>query len=221
MGSPRPLDSVVDDDALAPGTSVLITGATEGTVGDLPSRLFSARAGPGVGGVLVTTRGAATELAGTVATPLDAFEDELAALVDCTPRAGLGTATPGDLVWEASSPTAFSTIGGAIERSLAALTERGATAGYVLFDTLTTPLLTADPDLVARFAHGVVRVIAAADAVGLFPVYTNTTKERALERLRHLFDAQIQVRTSGGRREIRPRGLSGVPAEWVAIADEP
>jgi len=220
MASPRPIGEILPADAFAPGTSVLLTGATSGTVGDLPRRLLAAHAGPKTGGVLVTTRGAASELAGTVATALDAFPEELAALVDCTPREGLGTATPGDLVWQVPSPTAFGAIGEAVERSLAALAERGAEDGYLLFDTLSTPLMTADPEVVARFAHGVIRAVATADAVGLFPVYTNTTKERDVERLKHLFDAQIEVRQRGGERMVRSRGLAGGPAEWVAVATE-
>lgn len=196
-------------------SSVLVTGPSEDTLDGVVEHLVGTRAGP-AGGLVVSTRDGTVDLHEARHEALTSFAEGAAGLVDCTP----GTSTGVDrerLRWRVSSPTAFTSIGMAVSDGLAALAERGVEVPWVVFDTLSTPLVSADATDVLRFAHAVHAQVTTRGGVAVFPVYTNVTTGTDLERCKHLANVQVDVRKRGGRRRARVHGIESAPAGWLPL----
>lgn len=213
------LNEVFSPADFAAEPNVLVTGPAEKTVGDVPRRLLGTVRRDDDGVVLVTT-----ETPGVVARQRLrrdlGVDDARLGVVDCTPK-DRSDSDPGDLLWRVSAPTDFTGAGIAIRECMDALAARGATAVHVLFETLSTLLVSVESEMVFRYAHHLTMRVGSRDGVGLFPVYTNVTTGTDLERLRHLFDAQVEVRQRGGQREVRCSGFEGTPTGWLPLADAP
>lgn len=196
--------------------NVLVSGPSEKTLGEVPERLVRTVCGPDDAVLLVTTETPAIVARQQVRRELDV--DDLFGVVDCTPK-DQGDSSPEDLVWRVSSPTDFTGAGIAIRECMDALADRGATAVHVLFETLSTLLVSVESEMVFRYAHHMTMRVGSRNGVGFFPVYTNVTTGTDLERLKHLFDAQVEVRRRGGRQEIRCSGFGETPTGWLPLAD--
>ncbi len=195
--------------------SVLVTGPSEDTVDGVVRRLVGTR--PGLaGGLVVTTRDGTVELVSGRQNATDAFADGAAGIVDCTP----GTTTEVDrdgLRWRVTSPTEFTGIGMAISDGLDALAERGVETPWVVFDTLSTSFVSGPSNDVIRFAHAVHSQVTARGGICVFPVYTNVTTGRDLERCKHLANTHVAVRKRGGSRRLSVTGLPSAPDGWLPL----
>jgi len=198
--------------------SVLLTGAGREALGRLPAQLLRAAVDPADAAVLVTTEDAGERVARRVTHPGDAPDRSRVGVVDAT-SSGRRGADPADRVWHASSPVDFNGTAAGIDRCYDALATQGHDAVHVLYDTLTTPFLSADSSTVARYAHHVSLQVADRTGIGLFPVHTNVTSDRDVARLKHLFDAVVAVRKSGGDRQVRCAGVECDWRDWRELRD--
>lgn len=207
--------ATVDDvlAALPAGGSVLLTGAGRETLGRLPARVLRAAVDAGDAALLVTTEDAGERVARRVTDPCDGPNRSRVGVVDATPSSRRRTDST-NRIWHASSPVDFNGTAAGIDRCFDALAAQGNDAVHVLYDTLTTPFLSADSSLVVRYAHHVSLQVADRAGIGLFPVHTNVTSDRDVARLKHLFDAQVEVRKLGGDRQVRCTGVAGDWRDW-------
>jgi len=195
--------------------SVLVTGPSEHTLDGVVERLVATRQGS-AGGLVVTTRDGTVDLHAPRHGALAAFADGAAGLVDCTPGTAAG-ADRDSLRWEVASPTAFTSIGMAVSDGLAALADRGVEVPWVVFDTLSTPFVSADSAAVVRFAHAIHSQVTARGGVTVFPVYTNVTTGTDLARCEHLANVHVDVRRHDGDRRFRVRGHPSAPSGWLPL----
>jgi uncharacterized membrane protein len=207
----RPFDWTVP-----PHTSVLVTGRSSDTVDGVARELVASRQEP-AGGVLVSTRDPSVDLVTGTESVLDCFDDARTGVVDCTPGRGTSFAGRDALTWNVSSPTAFTGIAVAVSECLATLRERGVATPWVVFDSLSTLLVSADSTDVVRFAHALHAQVTVAGGIAVFPVHTNVTNGTDLERCKHVANVQVDVRKRAGTREYRVRGLDDGPASWQAL----
>lgn len=212
--------ATVDDvlAALPSGGSVLLTGAGREALGRLPAQLLRAAVDPDDAALLVTTEDAGERVARRVTNPGDGPHRSRVGVVDATSSGRRGS-DPADRIWHASSPVDFNGAAAGIDRCFDALAAQGHDAVHVLYDTLTTPFLSADSSTVARYAHHVSLQVADRPGIGLFPVHTNVTGDRDVARLKHLFDAAVEVRKSGGDRQVRCAGVEGDWRDWRDLQD--
>ncbi|SNZ18048.1 hypothetical protein SAMN06269185_3216 [Natronoarchaeum philippinense] len=198
--------------ALPDNGSVLVSGAGRETLGRLPYQLLRSSVGVDDAAVIVTTEDAGDRLVRQFTNSGDSPARSRVGVVDATPS-GHRQATPEDGIWSASSPVDFNGTGAGIDRCHDHL---DGDAVHLLYDTLTTPLLSADSETVARYAHHVSLRVDDSPGIGLFPIHTNVTSERDAARLKHLFDAHVEVRKCGGERQVR---CSGVDNDWCGWQD--
>jgi hypothetical protein len=209
----RPFDWTVP-----PTTSVLVTGRSSATVEGVARELVASRQGP-AGGVLVSTRNPSVDLVTGTESVLDGFDDARTGVVDCTPGRGTSFAGRDALTWQVSGPTEFTGIAVAVSECLATLRERGVRTPWVVFDSLSTLLVSADSTDVVRFAHSLHAQVTVAGGIAVFPVHTNVTDGMDLERCKHVANVQVEVRKRAGTRQYRVRGLDDAPASWHALGD--
>jgi hypothetical protein len=126
-------------------------------------------------------------------------------------------ATDGGMCWQVTSPSDLTGIGIAIAECLGALSRRGAAQTHVLFDSLSTQFIAIDDRKIWQFAHQLTFQRGFPSGLGVYPVYTNTTAERDLERMKHLADGLIEVRKRGGARQVRCRGFEGSANGWTTL----
>ncbi len=198
--------------------SVLVTGPSEDTLDGAVRRLVGTRTGL-AGGLVVTTRDGALELVSGRRDAIDAFADDAAGIVDCTPGTTTGVERD-ELHWRVTSPTEFTGIGMAISDGLNALAERGVETPWVVFDTLSTAFVSTDSTDVVRFAHAVHAQVTARGGICVFPVYTNVTTGTDLERCKHLANAHVAVRKRRDGRRMCVRGLPSAPDGWLPLSND-
>lgn len=204
--------------ALPSGGSVLVTGASSETLGRLPYRLLRAATDARDGALLVTTDDPAERLVQRFADRSDGPHSARVGVVDATP-CGYRRADAEEGVWYASSPVDFNGTGVGVDRCYQHLEQTGAATVNMLYDTLTTPFLSADSSTAFRFSHHLTLQAAEHDGIELFPVHTNVTTDRDVARLKHLFDALVEVRKRGGDRQVRCSGVEGDWHDWYRLPD--
>lgn len=211
-------EEVLTDAVLTRHRDLLVAGPSRETVRPVPTRILARAAEPGDGAALVTTRDAARTLLDRIARDVPALERDRMGVVDCTPTHDVVRANPRERHWSVPSPTDLTGASMAINECLETLRDAGVDRRHLLFDSLSTLLLSTDAEAVFRYAHQVL-LSGGANGLSLFPVYTNVTDGTDFERLKHLFDGMVRVRRREGGREIRFVGMEGVPAGWVRLAD--
>lgn len=205
-------------DALPASGNVLVAGAGRETLGRFPVHLLRAAVGVDDAALLVTTEDAGDRLRRRVTDPRDGPDRSRVGVVDATPT-GRRRVDRDANVWHASSPVDFNGAGGGIDRCYDRLEADGRDAVHLLYDTLTTPFLSADSETVVRFAHHVALQADDRTGIGLFPVHTNVTTERDVAHLKHLFDALVEVRKRGGGRQVRCSGVDGDWCNWYDLPE--
>lgn len=211
-------DEVLSDAVLSRHRDLLVAGPSRETVRPVPTRILARAAEPGDGAALVTTRDAARTLLDRVTRDVPALERDRVGVVDCTPTHDVVRANPRQRHWSVPSPTDLTGASMAITECLETLRDAGVERRHLLFDSLSTLLLSTDAETVFRYAHQVL-LAGGATGLSLFPIYTNVTDGTDFERLKHLFDGMVRVRRREGGREVRFAGMSGTPAGWVRLAD--
>lgn len=209
-------EDVLTDAVLSRHRDLLVAGPSRETVRPVPTRILAEAAEPGDGAALVTTRDAARTVLDRVVRDVPSLDRERLGVVDCTPTHDVVRANPRERHWSVPSPTDLTGGSMAINECLETLRDAGAGRRHLLFDSLSTLLLSADAETVFRYAHQVL-LSGGATGLSLFPVYTNVTDGTDFERLKHLFDGMVRVRRRGGGREVRFVGMGGTPAGWVRL----
>jgi KaiC/GvpD/RAD55 family RecA-like ATPase len=209
-------EDVLTDAVLSRHRDLLVAGPSRETVRPVPTRILAGAVEPGDGAALVTTRDAARTLLDRVARDVPGLERDRLGVVDCTPTHDVVRANPRERHWSVPSPTDLTGASMAINECLETLRDAGVDRRHLLFDSLSTLLLSADAETVFRYAHQVL-LSGGATGLSLFPVYTNVTDGTDFERLKHLFDGMVRVRRRAGGREVRFVGVDGTPAGWLRL----
>lgn len=197
--------------------SILITGACPETIGSLPRELLSSAVGDDQGAVVITTKDAAEHVHRQFERASEFASTSKLAVVDATPK-DRRHAEPDENVWKTSSPVDFGGAMLGLRRGYESLALEHDTI-HLLFDSLTTPLLSADSMTVLRYAHQVMLEGGSRSGLQLFPVCTNVTGERDISKLKHLSERMIEVRKRGGERQVRLHGLREASDEWFTLPE--
>jgi KaiC/GvpD/RAD55 family RecA-like ATPase len=215
------LTEILPDDVLTSHRDLLVAGPSEETVRTVPSRLLARAARPDDGAVLVTNREAARTILDRMTREVPTLNRERVGVVDCTPTHDMVRANRRERHWNVPSPVDLTGSLRAVHECLETLDEQGRGSEHLVFDSLTTLLLSADSETVIRYAHQLLLLSGSRTGLALFPVYTNMTDGTDFERLKHLFDGLVRVRRRNGTRQVRCVGIQGTPDEWVTLAETP
>lgn len=207
----RELVSVLPETA-----NVLITGASSAALGRIHGTLLRFAVDERDGAIVVSTEESADNLLHRLEGVCEPSPGAECAFVDATPK-DARRAEPNRNVWQSRSPVDFNGSALALQRCYRALSD--CETVHLLFDTLTTPLLSADSATVLRYAHHVMLEGGSKNGLQLFPVSTNVTTDRDVTHLKHLVDGVIQVRTRRGERQIRLFGWPDTPDQWVSFQE--
>jgi KaiC/GvpD/RAD55 family RecA-like ATPase len=208
---PAELVSGFDD-----GTNLLLSGPPMSGKRDLLLELLARGDADGDGAVVVTSRDPAEEV---LADYGDAVGSEPAFLrvIDCV-TAQSGGATGGDRVRYVSSPGDLTGMG--IEFSEIARSASGAGVDRlrVGFDSLSPLLMYVDLQRLFRFLHVFTSQIQSQGWLGVFSVDPESHDDQTINTISQLFDGVLDVRlTDGGDREVRARGVTDTPTDWVRV----
>lgn len=143
--------------------------------------------------------------------PFDPAETGRFGVVDCTPSdveeegPVVNVASPGDLTG----------ISMPVSRFL-----EGGESPAVLLDSVSSILQYADEESAFRFLSVLTSHVAGAGGVGLYTFDEGAHTEETHRTFSQLFDGRVELRNTGddgGAREVRVRGVAGVPSEWTRV----
>ena len=209
--------SAIPDGSLAGAGSVLVAGSSKDVLRGVPTGLLDRAASDGDGVVAVTTDLEPRTLVDRIERRVSGVARDDVAVVDARPQGDAVRANPRPLHWRMRSPMDITGTSQAVHECLSTLFDRGVSTRHVVFDSLSRLVLGGDVQTVARFTHQLLVLADAPDALGVYPMSTNTTDEADLAQLAHLFGGRVDVRRRGDRRELRCRGITGMPREWTAV----
>jgi KaiC/GvpD/RAD55 family RecA-like ATPase len=208
---PADLVSGFDD-----GTNLLLSGPAMSGKRDLLMQSLARGNRDGEGAVIVTSRDPADEV-------VEEYEDAVGAetgvlrAIDCV-SAQSGSATDGDRVRYVSSPGDLTGMGIEFSEVARAAGDAGVDRLRVGFDSLSPLLMYVDLQRLFRFLHVFTSQIQSQGWLGVFSVDPESHDDQTINTISQLFDGVVEVRvTDGGDREVRVRGVSDSPSDWVVV----
>lgn len=214
--SPVTPDHPIDGGRVPAGTNILIAGpALTGKrqiafeiVGGSASRTAS----------LVTTKASAARVRSWFENAVGSLDDWELRVIDCVSRStGFGTAREEPGVELVSSPGDLTGIGIDLFGTYADWHERGVRDPRVGVVSLSTLLMYADLKQVYRFLYVVTGRLRTVNGVGAFTIDTNAGSRDAIDSLKGLFDAIVEIREGDDGPELRVRGGDFGPRSWTPI----
>jgi len=144
------------------------------------------------------------------------FEDRGVRFDPTTFRIVDATGAPGDTdpaVHRVSSPADLTGMGVAFTQAVDEMaTPDRLRLGFVSISTL---LQYVDAERAFSFLHVLSRRTSAAGYLGVYSIDPTTHEDRFVNVVTSIFDAAVEIRDQDGDRELRVRGISGVPPEWT------
>lgn len=207
-------DSIIS--SLDEGTNLLLSGPAMSGKRSFLLELLARGVEDGEGSVLVTSRDPADEVIDDYEETVGPRESYLR-VIDCVSSQS-GSTTTGERVRYVSSPGDLTGMG--IEFSEIARNAQSAGVAdlRVGFDSLSPLLMYVDLQRLFRFLHVFTSQIQSQGWLGVFSIDPESHDEQTINTLRQLFDGVVEVRlTEGGDREVRIRGVTGSPTDWVAV----
>ena len=206
------LADVLPDVELDPGTNVLVAGPPLTGKRQIAYDILAGGANRGDGSIIVTTKDSADKVLEGLDTRLDDGLEPDIGVVDCvTKQRGIGTIDDDPRIKYASSPVDMTGIGIKLSEFLQDFYEtRGHTENRVLLHSVSTLLMYSDLQTVFRFLHVFTGRIQSAGALGLYVIDSTAHDDQAMNTLKQLFDAVIELEESanGDEPTIRTAGLS-------------
>ncbi|WP_439027185.1 DUF7504 family protein [Haloarchaeobius sp. DT45] len=210
---------VLPDAALSRHRDLLVAGPSRETVWPVPSRILASAVTPDDGLSVVTTRTAARTMVDRLVRDVPALQRDQTGVIDCTPTHDEVRSNPRERYWSVPSPVDLTGTSMAVHDCMETLWEQGVEDQHMVFDSLSSVLMSTDSETIMRYAHQLLLLANATNAVSVFPIYTNVTDGTDFERLKHLFDGMIRVRRRNGTREVRCVGIADAAEGWVTIDD--
>jgi KaiC/GvpD/RAD55 family RecA-like ATPase len=208
---PDPLAGGFDD-----GTNLLLSGPAMSGKRALLLELLARGATEGEGSVLVTSRDAADEV-------LAEYEETVGdnpgflQLVDAVSSQS-GGATDDDRVRYVSSPGDLTGMGIEFSEVASNASEAGVDRLRVGFDSLSPLLMYVDIERLFRFLHVFTSQIQTQNWLGVFSVDPESHDDQTMNTISQLFDGVVDLRiTDDGKREVRVRGITDTPTDWVVL----
>jgi hypothetical protein len=205
-------------DSLSTGDRLLLLGSSMAPVERVARGLLAANEDE-AGVVVVSTRELLSD-----ARPTDADRAAVAGRrrphVDGRSNAPNARRTAHDPDRRVAFSTELTGIGIAVTRRLSDLRRRGVERPWLVVDTLSPLFGSLDSSTLVRFCHSLASTVDHHGGIGCFVANHVDSTADHLERLKHLSDGALEVRTTGGVHEVRRRGFDGRDTGWQAIGSE-
>lgn len=213
------LDDALPPEILAavdPGTNILVAGPAMSGKRQLMLEILSQGASIGDGSVVVTSTDPAGEIVADFQEVLDVEETYLR-IIDCVGSQSGADAT-GDIVRSVNSPGDLTGIGIEFSEVAREAEDEGVKRLRIAFDSITPLLMYVDLQRLFRFLHVFTSQVQSRNWLGLFAIDPDSHEEQVVNTLSQLFDGMVQIRLpESGGREVRARGLTDSPTDWVSI----
>lgn len=213
FGFPAPLLP----DGVAPGTNILVTGATDSGARAVAHRLTEVETYRNESQLLVSADVSGRELLDEADVVTDSLDPSRTAVIDCS-----GTTDPDRRFDHLSAPIEGPGDLMAIEMEFATLYEKLRGSGYARVRigvfSVSSLLEHADLQTVSRFVHMLTgRTIATGD-LGVFHIDSSLHPDVTVDTFEHFCDLHVEVRrTEEGDVELRTGGPTTETSEWQTV----
>lgn len=215
-----------DEDTIPPQPTVMVTGSGGRQLRSVGMELFDERSTRADGAVVVTTRDPPTATAGRLSGGSGGVAPDRLAVIDARDVVGEdldagfvdddGTVGYLERVDPRADPESMS---GSVVAGLEWLASAGVERRHFLYDTLGTVHRLREAEAVYDRAYRIAMTVGAEEGLALFALDDDGLTEDVVERLGHLFDVTVEVRTLPEVTELRWTGLVGASDGWVCLAD--
>ena len=203
----------VDGGRVPAGTNVLIAGPALTGKRSVEFAIVGGSASRTA--VLVTTKASADRMRSWFEREVGSVDEWNLRVIDCVSRStAFGSVRERPDVHFVSSPGDLTGIGIDLFGTYADWHAASVEDPRVGLTSLSTLLMYADLKQVYRFLYVVTGRLRSVGGVGAFTVDTNAGSHEAIDALRGLFDAVVEVRDEE-RRELRVRGGEFGPRSWT------
>lgn len=205
-------DGTLDD--IPPGTSLLLSGPAMSGKRELAIRILAAGHEEGDGVLCVTTSDTAATVVDELETQISTVDRERVGIIDCTGSTSQKTIK--EIATErVSSPGDLTGISIGTAKLLQRFSNQDVSEVRHGLVSVSTLLQYLDIDTVFKFLNIYTTRIRDTQGLGVFTVDNVAHDSQTINTITSEFDCMIELRdTDEGEREVRIRGLSGVPTKW-------
>ena len=208
-------DGALDD--LPPGTSVLLSGPAMSGKREVAIRLLAAGHEEGDGILCVTTSDNAAMVVDELKTQIPTLDRGRVGIIDCTGSTSQETIK--EIATErVSSPGDLTGISIGTAKLLQRFSDQDISEVRHGLVSVSTLLQYLDVNTVFKFLNIYTTRIQDTQGLGVFTIDNAAHDSQTINTITSEFDAVIELRdTDVGEREVRIRGLSGVPTKWQPL----
>lgn len=204
--------------ALAPGTSLLLSGPAMTGKDALLYEVLADGVGRDEGCVLVTTEGDGGDALSDIATRQPDVDHSLLCAVDCRATRGREESEDGDgFVYSVGGPAEFTGIGIGITKCFDRLAGAGVGRARFGLTSLSTMIEYTDKQPVFKLCHVLTQRLDSEGYVGLFTLNEGAHDPQTIQVIRQAFDANVEVRERNGERQVRALGMGSGPTDWEPL----
>ncbi|HKL29473.1 MAG TPA: hypothetical protein VJ898_09435 [Natrialbaceae archaeon] len=213
----RPDDPLVVD-SLSPGDRLLLLGSALKPIEQGIRRLLTANEDES-GVVVVSTRKLLSDSQLTVADRA-AISDRRRGAVDGPSNDPRERRAGHDRDRRVPFSTELTGIEIAVTRRLADLRRRGIDRPWLVVDTPSPLFGSLDSSTLVRFCHSLASTVEHYGGIGCYVANDAESTDGHLDRLKHLSNGTLAIRTTGGGYEVRRRGFGDRDGDWQAFGGE-
>jgi hypothetical protein len=207
-------DSLVVD-SLSRGDRLLLLESSASTVGPVICRLVAANEErPAV--IVLSTRELVPESLSMAVDPV-ARGNEQDHQGGGRANAWEGRPSKADMDRRVSFSSPLTGVEIAVTQRLAELRRAGVGRPWLVVDTLSPLFGPIDSKAMVRFLHSLSNTVDHYGGIGCYVANEVESRDDDFERLKHLSDGTLEIRTTGTGREVRRRGFEASAAEWRSI----
>lgn len=206
-------------ETLSPGDRLLLQGSSGQLLRRASRRCIATNQAPPAGVVVVSTRGLVSELGST---DVDrAAGDDRRSPVDRSASAPRNRRNDTGIDWRVPVSPTLTGVEIVVTCGLSTLRRHDVDRPWLLVDSLSPLFGSLEPSTVVRFLHSLAGTIESHDGIGCYVANDAAIDGAQLERVKHLADGTIEVRTGGDAGEFRRRGFGVRDDGWRPFDPSP
>ncbi|MDY6764437.1 MAG: recombinase RecA [Halobacteria archaeon] len=210
------------DDALGElegGTNVLVSGPSMSGKDKFAYSVISEGIRQDNGIIFVSTKDSGPEILDYYRDNVDGFDPERFGIVDCVSASqGMSDVEETDNMKLVSSPDDMTGIGVKVSQLLEDYwKEKEITENRIYLNSVSTLLMYSNLQTVFRFLHVFTGRVKSVEGFGLFEIDSEMHDQQTYSTLKQLFDGIVEVRQEDKGPELRARGITSNPTDWMSL----
>ncbi|MDY6774690.1 MAG: recombinase RecA [Halobacteria archaeon] len=209
------LDQAVGE--IDPGSNILVMAPPMEGIKEFEESVVSYAVGEDEGVIYVATEDSGDKVVSRY-DGVSGYDPDSFGVVDCVSKDRGREESEHRNVHLSNSPSDLTGIGINVSQFLDEFwNEKGIERNIIYLNSVSTLLMYSDLQTVFKFLHVFTGRVDSVEGLGLFIIDPEMHEQQAYSTLKPLFDGMVELRQGDEGKEIRAKGLSSSPTDWMGF----